>query len=458
MTTRLSIRRSITAALVAAASLASGCGDNSSGPDSLGPGEIEAFAGGETTVFEASSNAFALPAPNLSGSSFALHVDGDAAFDRTFVTAPATVFGGLGPLFNQSSCAGCHVANGTGLESRLHRVSLPGTDANGEPRAVPGFGAQVQDRATVGRPAEAHPALQWIESVETLTDGTAVALRRPLVTFENAPTPLPTNAFVSTRVGPPVFGLGLLEAIPEEALYRIALDQAAANEGVSGRPNLVWDREAGRRVVGRFGWKANEPTLRQQTAHAYQEDMGVTNSVFSTESGAGQPDCDDGLADDPEISDDVLASTTHYVSTLGVPARRDLHDPQGRAGRLLFETIGCASCHVPRLETGDHPLSELSNQTIFPFTDLLLHDLGPGLADGRPDFEATGSEWRTPPLWGIGLLETVNGQMELLHDGRARSFVEAILWHGGEASLSTRRFRELPARDRAALLAFLRSL
>jgi CxxC motif-containing protein (DUF1111 family) len=442
--------------LAALAVAASGCDGGATGPGSLE--DLEAYAGGATTVFEASSNAFSLPAPNLSAATLADHVEGDAAFDRIFVTAPAPHFGGLGPVFNHSSCAGCHVANGRGVESRLHRLSIPGADASGAPLSAPGFGGQIQDRAVIGKSPEARPVLDWIEIVETLHDGTPVALRRPIVTFDDPSAPLPAAALVSSRVGPAVFGLGLLEAVAEEDILAIAREQRASADGISGRPNRVWDIAQQRHVVGRFGWKANEPTLLQQTAHAYQEDMGVTNALFPVESSQGQSAHEDGLADDPEIADAVLDVTTVYVQTLGVPAHRSLQDPQVQAGRDLFESVGCAACHVPRLETGDHELAELSRQTIFPFTDLLLHDMGPGLADGRPDFDATGSEWRTPPLWGVGLLETVNGRLELMHDGRARDFLEAILWHGGEAQPARERFRGLAARDRTALVEFLRSL
>ena len=387
----------------------------------------------------------------------AAHIEGDAAFDRTFVTAPAQLFGGLGPVFNESSCVACHVANGRAPESILHRIGLPGTDGEGGPAALSGYGHQVQDRAVFGKPPEARPSITWLETIETLGDGTIIPLRSPMVSFDSPWAPIPPSVLVSTRMGPPVFGLGLLEAISESDLLGLASVQNAGDDGISGRPNSVWDVEQQRRVIGRFGWKANEPTVHQQVAHAYNEDMGITNPLFPTESCAEQAQHDD-LADDPEIDEDVVRMTTIYVQTLGVPARRNLDDPMANDGRRLFETIGCTSCHVPRLVTGAHDLAELSNQTIFPFTDLLLHEMGPGLADSRPDFEASGSEWRTPPLWGIGLLKTVNGKLELLHDGRARDFVEAILWHGGEAAPARERFRALTRNERDAIVTFLESL
>jgi CxxC motif-containing protein (DUF1111 family) len=224
----------------------------------------------------------------------------------------------------------------------------------------------------------------------------------------------------------------------------------------------VWDVAAQAQRLGRFGWKANQPSLRQQTAAAYNGDMGITTSLFPLEPAAGQSQAGNQppgttLAD---VADGELANTTFYVQTLGVPARRDVNSEQVRAGKALFVGAQCASCHVPRLSTSPAAglPTETAGQTIYPYTDLLLHDMGSGLADNRPDFRASGSEWRTPPLWGIGLSEVVNGHSTFLHDGRARSLTEAILWHGGEAQASADAVGRMSAADRARLLAFLKSL
>ncbi len=441
-------------ALASILAMATGCGDDATKPkDEIPP---ETYSGGGTTVFEASSNAFKLPAPNLSGAHLAKHRDGDVAFDRTFVSAPAERFGGLGPIFNQTSCSGCHVGNGRGKRSLLLRLSVPGDGEHGGPMAVPGLGLQLQDRAIFGRAPEGSGLSAWEDRGVTMSDGAVYTLRKPSYSIGTPSVPVPANVMLSPRIAPAVFGLGLLEAVPEATI----LDLAARQTGeVSGRPNYVWDAARGERRIGRFGWKANEPDLTQQTADAYNGDMGVTSPLRPVESSFGQAGQADDAADDPEIDASTLDATAFYVRSLGVPARRSVRDPEVVRGQSLFESAGCASCHVPRLETGDHPeLPEVSRQTIFPFTDLLLHDMGDDLADGRPDFEATGREWRTAPLWGIGLLETVNGELELLHDGRARSFMEAILWHGGEGKPSSDRVIEMSGEERAALLAFLRSL
>jgi CxxC motif-containing protein (DUF1111 family) len=269
---------------------------------------------------------------------------------------------------------------------------------------------------------------------------------------------VPGGTLLSPRVAPPVFGLGLLEAIPEEDIIARADPADLNGDGISGRSNHVWNTAANRAEVGRFGWKANNPSLLQQSAGAYNEDMGVTSPYFPLEHCHGNTGCDT-LANDPEVTNEILESVEFYVQTLGVPARRNTGNPDVQKGKALFSEVGCAGCHVPETRTGTHPsVPEVSNQVIFPYTDLLIHDMGPGLADGRADFLADGSEWRTPPLWGIGLTEVVSGHTFFLHDGRARSVEEAILWHGGEAEESRDAFRHLPASSRNALLAFLLSL
>ena len=264
------------------------------------------------------------------------------------------------------------------------------------------------------------------------------------------------GTLISPRVAPAVFGLGLLEAVPEAEVLAIAAAQAVGGR-VSGRPNYVWDEVQGRLALGRFGWKANNPSLVQQTAGAYNGDMGITTSLFPAEAcERADPAC---APHAPELPDQTVADVAFYTRTLGVPARRNLDDRVALRGEVLFHETGCASCHVATIRTGALAgVPEVSNQVIHPYTDLLVHDMGPALADNRPDFRASGREWRTAPLWGIGLVETVNGHTNFLHDGRARSLLEAVLWHGGEAALAGQRVRNMSRAERAALVAFLRSL
>ncbi len=258
-----------------------------------------------------------------------------------------------------------------------------------------------------------------------------------------------------------MIGLGLLEAIPESALLAHADPDDRNGDGISGRPNRVYDQATGKTVMGRFGWKAGQPTLNQQNADAFFNDMGLSTRLFNgTSCTERQQECR-ALPDggELEVSDNILAQVLFYTRNLGVPARRNVDDPQVLTGKGLFHQAGCQRCHVPAFTTSAEAAEpELANQLIRPYTDLLLHDMGEGLADGRPEFEATGSEWRTPPLWGIGLTETVSGHTQFLHDGRARNLLEAILWHGGEAEQAKQTVLGFDQAERQALLAFLESL
>ena len=427
------------------------------------------FSGGETTVFDASSHAFSTPAPNLSPAAFEKHLEGDVEFEANFVTAPAVVNPGLGPIYNNISCINCHARDGRGrppkidekFVSMLFRLSLPKpADAmDGQPPIpVPGFGTQLNNRAIFGTAPEGKIKIDYTEQTLTTADGTRVHLRYPDYTFTETYRPLPEEVEVSPRVAPVVFGLGLLEAIPEAVILAYADETDANGDGISGKPNYVWDVVQQRYTLGRFGWKANQPTLLQQVAAAYHDDMGLTTSLFMTENSAGQAQLTE-QSTTPEVSDEILDVVTFYVQTLAVPARRNVDDPQVKQGELLFAEAQCASCHVPTLRTGVLAgVPSVSNQTIQPFTDMLLHDMGPELADNRPDFRASGREWRTPPLWGIGLVKRVNGHTNLLHDGRARDLMEAILWHGGEAEASRQAVEQMSKVERDALIAFLESL
>jgi CxxC motif-containing protein (DUF1111 family) len=265
---------------------------------------------------------------------------------------------------------------------------------------------------------------------------------------------------VSPRVAPFMIGLGLLGAVPEETVLAAADPDDADGDGISGRPNTVWDRRAQSEALGRFGWKANQPSVEQQNSGAFLGDIGITSDLFPEQNCTSvEPDCVAAPnGGDPEVDQDKIDSVTFYASLLAVPARRDFDDPTVLAGEQLFHDIGCVACHRSTLVTGDADIPALSAQTIHPYTDLLLHDMGPDLADERPDYQADGREWRTAPLWGIGLIDNVNRHDFLLHDGRARGFAEAILWHGGEGEAARERFRTLSEEDRAALLRFLESL
>ena len=425
------------------------------------------YAGGATTVFEESSFAFSTPAANLTGSNLDQHLAGDAAFEQVFVTAPAPLNQGLGSVYNNSSCISCHPKDGraphptelndfTGL---FLRGSVLGTDPYGGPKPIPGFGDQIQQKAVFGTEPEAQFAVQYSETEVRLDDGTKVILRKPVYYLINTYIPLPDQVMLSPRVGPPVFGLGLLEAIPEESIVSLADINDANNDGISGKPNFVWNFETSTLQLGRFGWKAINPTVLQQCAGAYNNDMGVTNPYFSVESSYGQTNNTDVNTNDPELTQEELDDVAFYCRTLAVPAPRNLDNREVVVGEEIFNAIGCAKCHVPKHETGNFPgIPEISNQTIYPYSDMLLHDMGFGLADDRPSYDANGQEWKTRPLWGIGLTEVVGGHTHYLHDGRARNLTEAILWHGGEAVQSVSEFRSLSKQNRKQLLTFLNSL
>lgn len=435
---------------------------------------VELAAGGQTTVRNRTSHAYSQPAPNLTEDWLEQHLEGDRAFDSVFVTPPANVNPGLGPLFNNASCTGCHINDGRGMPEKgqlLVRVSLPRqvTDDHtseqtdnlvlqehfhpeagvtlGNAPAVPGIGTQIQEQGVYGHAPEATVQIRWQEQSGQYGDGTSYGLRAPVldITTLNGQR-LPAETLTSPRIPPPVFGLGLLEAIPAATVRQWADPDDRNGDGISGRPNQVWDVVQQQEVLGRFGWKANNPDLLQQSAAAYVNDMGVTNPLFPESDGSS------------EVDAKTLKDATVYVQTLGVPARTLANDPDVQRGERLFSTASCTACHIQTLQTGPHEISALANQTIHPYTDLLLHDMGSGLADGRPDFQATGSEWRTAPLWGLGLTQTVLPYSGFLHDGRARTLAEAILWHEGEATAAKEAFRNLSQSDRDAMIRFLRSL
>ncbi len=441
----------------------------------------EARAGGAATVFQTDHNAFSLPSANLSPSRRLEFSVGNSFFRNPWVSAPAstTARDGLGPLFNHNACQGCHIKDGRGhpagpdslnAASMLVRLSIPADGSQAHAQLLrtqgvidePRYGGQLQDNALPGQVPEARVRFSYRTLSVRVADGSLVELRQPQLRIDQLGYgPLHPQTRFSARVAPPMIGLGLLEAIADADLLANADPDDANGDGIRGRANQVWDSQRQATVLGRFGWKAGQPTLNQQNAHAFAGDMGLTSRLLPADScSPAQSACrsapNGGM---PEVSDSILASVLFYSRNLGVPARRQVDAPQVLAGKALFHQAGCAACHVPSFTTA-HSASEpeLAGQRIYPYSDLLLHDMGPGLADDRSEVEASGRDWRTPPLWGIGLTAAVSGHTQFLHDGRARNLLEAILWHGGEAEAARQRVLHYDASQRAALLAFLNSL
>jgi CxxC motif-containing protein (DUF1111 family) len=448
----------------------------------------EALPGGAASVPRRDvADAFSQPSGSMS---FARQADfrlGNGLFRKLWVAAPANTKAsdGLGPLFNSRACQACHLKDGRGrppaspdelATSMFLRLSVPG--GTGPPGIAgylatlpdPAYGWQLQDFASPGMTAEGRMVIAYAKRPVTLADGTVVTLLSPTYAVAGLGMgPLGAGIMLSPRVAPQMIGLGLLEAIPAGAILAGADPEDADGNGISGRANIVWSEEFGRPMLGRFGLKAGVATVRQQVADAFAADMGLSNPLHPEPWGDCTPvqmACrmtpngqDPGLRDGLEVSGESLDLVTLYSRNLAVPERRDVDDPQVLRGKQLFYSAGCTTCHTPKFVTArltGQP--EQSFQLIWPYTDLLLHDMGEGLADNRPEARATGREWRTAPLWGIGLTETVSGHTRFLHDGRARSLLEAILWHGGEAAAAQQAVIGMPETDRDALIAFLESL
>ena len=448
--------------------------------DSLEPAALSA---GNFTTAESGANAFSIPVAMLNKEQAEQFIKGKEQFTEAWVVAPEPGgVWGLGPTFNEDRCAHCHVNNGRAkapengeeaVRGMLVRLSIPGQSKEGGPIPHPAYGDQLQNRGIPGRvPAEGQAIITYEAREMSLADGEKVVLRVPNIQFTALQFgELGKDNMISPRIAPAMVGLGLLEAVPEETILAIAGKQEKL--GVGGRPNYVWDYENGKTVLGRFGWKANQPNLRQQTASAFFGDIGATSEFFPEENCpsvqvqcldvpsaskcGGQGGCTGNYR--PEVVPSRLNNITFYLQALAVPARRNVDDAEVKRGEALFAEANCGACHVPQLKTASKAaIAAAANLVIHPYTDLLLHDMGEELADGRPDFRASGREWRTPPLWGIGLLAQVNGHSDLLHDGRARNVTEAILWHGGQAKESGEAFRALPKPERDALVRFVESL
>jgi CxxC motif-containing protein (DUF1111 family) len=420
----------------------------------------DARLGGSATVDAVGPHAFSLPIPGLSREDRRAFSVGNSFFRDNWVVAPASAAGrdGLGPLFNANSCSACHPDDGRGRPPLGAVVFISPRDADGAPHPV--YGVQIQDQAIPGVAPEATLALVETAEAGRYGDGSAYELARLAPRLERPAYGPLGELRISLRIGPQLIGGGLLEAVGDAAILASADPDDRDGDGISGRAHVVSD-EAPR--VGRFGWKASQPTLDAQVMAALQQDMGITNPAHAGEPTTAAQAIGAPSGGDPEADARKVARIAHYCRLLAVPAQRIPEDSvelaRHRRGAELFDILGCAKCHARTLRTdASAPIERLRNVEFHPFTDLLLHDMGAGLADDRRDGDASGREWRTPPLWGIGLIETVNGHTRLLHDGRARSIEEAILWHGGEADHARNAFRDLPKADREALVAYLRSL
>ncbi|UZE10777.1 di-heme oxidoredictase family protein [Pseudomonas sp. B21-053] len=443
----------------------------------------EARSGGSATVRKTDQNAFSLPSANLPPSRRVDFSVGNSFFRSPWVIAPSTTTArdGLGPLFNTNACQNCHIKDGRGhpptpdaanAVSMLVRLSIPDSPAYAkviEHLGVvpePAYGGQLQDMSVPGVAPEGKVRVDYTPVPIRFKDGTEVELRKPTLQITQLGYgPMHPDTRFSARVAPPMIGLGLLEAIPDEAILANAEAQAKDKNGIAGRPNKVWDDAQQKTVLGRFGWKAGQPNLNQQNVHAFSGDMGLTTSLrpfddcTDAQTACKQAPNGNGPNGEPEVSDNILRLVLFYSRNLAVPARRDVGTPQVLAGKNLFFQAGCQSCHTPKYTTAANAAEpELANQVIRPYSDLLLHDMGDGLADNRSEFQASGRDWRTPPLWGIGLTQAVSGHTQFLHDGRARNLLEAVLWHGGEASAAQQQVLSFNAEQRSALLAFLNSL
>jgi CxxC motif-containing protein (DUF1111 family) len=448
---------------------------------------FEARPGGAATTRATSTeNAFSQPSGNIPFEDQLTFRVGNGLFRKLWVSSPSSTLAsdGLGPLYNARSCQRCHIKDGRGHPpegpngnsiSMLLKVSVADTipDLMHEIEDYfatlpePTYGRQLQDFSMAGHPAEYRLQITYEEIAVPLSGDDVAYLRSPTYTAADLGYgPLHRGAMISPRVAPQMIGLGLLEAIPAADILALADPDDHDNDGISGRPNIVWSTEFDQPMLGRFGLKAGSPTVREQSAAAFAGDIGISNPIFPdawgdcTQNQAACRSAPHGDRDDRVFEIDTLGLdlVTFYSRNLGVPMRRDVDTFDVLRGKDVFYKTGCTSCHQPAFVT--HRLSdrpEQSFQLIWPFTDMLLHDMGPGLADNSPEGRATGTEWRTPPLWGIGRTAQVSGHTYFLHDGRARSLLEAILWHGGEAQAQRDAVTTMDPDDRKALITFLES-
>ncbi len=436
----------------------------------LKPEEGEEYSGGQATVFNASQESFGFFAKNLTFDEQSDFGIGNSFFRQSWVSSPSstTARDGLGPFFNANNCSSCHFKDGRGRppafdgqlgRGLLLRLNLPGNHPNGSSFSDPIYGNQLQDNAILGQTVKGKYNITFQDIIETFDDGKDVVLKKPIYQINSLGYgALANGILVSPRIANQIIGLGLLEAVPESTILGFAT--ANSSNGISGKANYVYDVESNSQKLGRFGWKANQPSLRQQVAGAFSGDMGITSSIFPNENvpfGVDASLIPNGGS--PEISNSNFDKVVLYSSSLAVPVRRNFDNQNVLKGKRIFNQIECASCHIPKMQTGNtYSITAFRNQTIRPYTDLLLHDMGDELSDNAPDFLSNGNEWRTQPLWGIGLINIVNNHTKLLHDGRANNVEEAILWHGGEALNAKNKYKQLPIEQRDFLLEFINSL
>ena len=453
------------------------------------PEQFELMQGGAgTSRKRPNQDAFSQSSANITFEEEATFKLGNALFRKVWVSAPSSTQAsdGLGPLFNARACQSCHLKDGRGhppegaadatsMFFRLAREAYTDeekaarTDGNALNFPDPIYGTQLQDLAVPGLSGEGRMKITYSEEPVELADGTIVSLRRPRYEIADlAYGPLAGDTTWSPRVTPQMIGLGLVEQIHPADILALADPDDRNGDGISGRTNVVRDVSTKALALGRFGWKAQTPSIRQQTADAFAGDIGISTPEVPRPFGdcttaekkcLEMPTGVQPRLGDTEAPPPVMDLVTFYSENLAVPARRDIKKPDVLAGKKLFYETGCAGCHTPKFVTRrDAPNKAQAFQLIWPYSDFLLHDMGEGLADGQQVGDASGSEWRTPPLWGIGLTERVSGHTFFLHDGRARNLAEAILWHGGEAQKARDGFAALPAVDREALITFLESL
>lgn len=453
------------------------------------PEQFELMQGGAgTSRKDVNRDAFSQFSANITFEEEGTFKLGNALFRKNWVSSPSSTQAsdGLGPLFNERACQNCHLKDGRGhppegdTRTTSMFLRLARDASNEEEKAAladhkalnfpdPVYGSQLQDLAVPGLKGEGRMHVDYREQKVTLGDGSVVSLRKPTYSVDGLGYgPLDPRTTLSPRLTPPMIGLGLIEQIAPADILAHADPDDRDGDGISGRPNIVRDSRSGELTLGRFGWKAQTPSIREQAADAFSGDIGISTPEMPKSEGdcttaekacLAMPNGVQKRLGPVEAPPPVMDLVTFYSQNLAVPARRDLDTRQVLAGKKLFYDMGCISCHTPKFVTRrDAPNKAQAFQLIWPYSDFLLHDMGPGLADGQAVGDATGSEWRTPPLWGVGLTEIVNGNNFFLHDGRARTLAEAILWHGGEARKARDRFAAADAADRDALVKFLESL
>jgi CxxC motif-containing protein (DUF1111 family) len=453
------------------------------------PEQFELMQGGAaTTRKRVNADSFSQFSANITFEEESTFKLGNAIFRKNWVSSPSSTQAsdGLGPLFNARACQSCHLKDGRGHppEGKADATSMflrlaREAETEEEKQAVaahqvlnfpdPVYGTQLQDLAVPGLVSEGRMRIDYEEVPVTLDDGTVVSLRKPAYSVENLGYgPLDARTTLSPRIANPMIGLGLVEQIHPADILANADPDDADGDGISGRASIVRDTLTGELTLGRFGWKAQTATIRQQSADALAGDIGISSPEVPHHWGDCTPaqqaclDMPTGVQPrlgDTEAPEPIMDLVTFYSQNLAVPARRNLDKPDVLAGKQAFYDMGCASCHTPKFVTRrDAPNKAHAFQLIWPYSDFLLHDMGEGLADGQQVGVADGYEWRTPPLWGIGLTQRVNNHTFFLHDGRARNLTEAIVWHGGEAQSARDNFAAASAEEREALIKFLESL